>query len=75
MTIITMANDQSISGLLRKAILDSGLPMIRIAEATGIQRASLIRFTRGDQSLRLDVADKLAEFFGLKLKRTKKPKG
>jgi hypothetical protein len=27
----------------------------------------LLRFVRGDQSLRLDMADKLAEYFGLEL--------
>ena len=52
---------------LRQAIAESGLPMLTIATDTGIQRASLIRFARGDQSLRLDVADKLAAYFGLKL--------
>ena len=52
---------------LRQAIADSGLPMLTIATETGIIRASLIRFARGDQSLRLDVADKLAAYFGLKL--------
>ena len=53
--------------VLRRAIRDSGLTMLKIAEDTGIQRASLIRFARGDQSLRLDVADKLAAYFGLSL--------
>ena len=52
---------------LRQAIADSGLPMLTIANETGIQRASLIRFARGDQSLRLDVADQLAEYFGFAL--------
>ncbi len=52
---------------LRRAIHDSELPMLTIASATGINRASLIRFARGDTSLRLDVADKLAAYFGLEL--------
>lgn len=52
---------------LRQAIAESGLPMLTIATETGIERASLIRFARGDQSLRLDIADRLAEYFGLEL--------
>ena len=55
---------------IRKAIEDSGLTLYQIAADTGVQRASLIRFCRGDQSLRLDVADKLAEYFGLELNST-----
>ena len=43
------------------------------ADAT---RASIMRFVRGDQSLRLDMADKLAAYFGLVLTHlNKKPKG
>lgn len=53
--------------VLRQAIADSGLPMLTISTDTGIERASLIRFARGDQSLRLDIADRLAEYLGLEL--------
>lgn len=60
--------------VLRRAIHESGLTMLKIAEDTGIQRASLIRFARGDQSLRLDVADKLAAYFGLRLIRPERQK-
>jgi plasmid maintenance system antidote protein VapI len=70
-----MATGKSMTEVLRRAIRDSGLPMIRIAEDTDIQRASLIRFARGDQSLRLDVADKLAAYFGLSLTRIKESRG
>jgi plasmid maintenance system antidote protein VapI len=73
--IITMATGASMTEVLRRAIRESRLPLLRIAEDTGVQRASLIRFARGDQSLRLDVADKLAAYFGLRLTKTKRPKG
>jgi len=53
--------------VLRQAILDSGLPLLRIAQDTGIERASLSRFVRGMNSLRLDIADRLVEYFGLTL--------
>jgi plasmid maintenance system antidote protein VapI len=52
---------------LRQAIRDSGLPLLRLSQETGVVRASLIRFVRGETSLRLDVADKLAAYFGLAL--------
>lgn len=52
---------------LRQAILDSGMPLLRLAEETGIARASLIRFSRGDTSIRLDIADRLASYFGFRL--------
>ena len=74
MIIITMAAAESMTEVLRRAIRESGLPLLRIAEDTGVQRASLIRFARGDQSLRLDVADKLAAFFGLSLTK-RNPRG
>ena len=52
---------------LRQAIVDSGLPLLRLANETHIARASLIRFVRGDTSIRLDIADRLAVYFGLEL--------
>jgi plasmid maintenance system antidote protein VapI len=42
-----------------------------IEREAGVQRASVMRFLRGEQSLRLDVADRLAAYFGLKLVKTK----
>jgi plasmid maintenance system antidote protein VapI len=62
---------------LRQAIVDSGLPLLRLSKGTGVARASLIRFVRGETSLRLDIADRLAEYFGLELRsvQTRKRKG
>jgi plasmid maintenance system antidote protein VapI len=56
---------------LRQAIVDSGLPLLRLANETHIARASLIRFVRGDTSIRLDIADRLAVYFRLELTPTK----
>ena len=55
---------------LRQAIIESDLPMLTIARKSGVERVSLIRFKRGEQSLRLDCADKLAAHFGLELRPT-----
>jgi plasmid maintenance system antidote protein VapI len=65
---------ESLSERLRRAIVESGEAHIALARATGVQRASIARFVRGDQSLRLDKADALAAYFGLEL-RTAKGKG
>ena len=71
-----MANKrpETMTDTLRQAIRESGLPMLRIAKESGVERVSLIRFARGDQSLRLDIADRLAAYFGLELRSVKRHK-
>ena len=54
--------------LLREALGEAD-SLKSVARATGLQRASLMRFLRGDQSLRLDLADRLAAHFGIESKR------
>jgi plasmid maintenance system antidote protein VapI len=41
--------------------------MLAMAKSTGVERMSLVRFARGERSLRLDMADRLAAYFGLGL--------
>jgi transcriptional regulator with XRE-family HTH domain len=57
----------TITDVLRAAIEQSGLTRYRIAKDTGIDEAGLMRFMRGETSLRLDKADVLAEYLGLTL--------
>ncbi len=52
---------------LKGAIERSGLTRYRIAKDTGIDEAALMRFLRGETSVRLDKADALAEYLGLRL--------
>jgi plasmid maintenance system antidote protein VapI len=59
----------TISDVLRRAIVESGESLNALERATGVVRASLMRFVRGDQSLRLDKADRLAEHFGLEIRK------
>ncbi|HUY32803.1 MAG TPA: helix-turn-helix transcriptional regulator [Pirellulales bacterium] len=47
------------------------VPLLTLATETGVARASLIRFVRGQTSLRLDIADKLATYFNLELAKRK----
>lgn len=59
---------KTMTELLRKALsnVDS---MYAVAKATGVPKASLIRFLRCEQSLRLDIADRLAEYFQIECVR------
>ena len=50
---------------LRCAISQSGESLQSLERLTGVQRRSISRFLRGDQSLRLDIADRLAVHFGI----------
>ena len=55
---------KAMSDLLRKALSEA--ESIRsVAIATGLDPAALGRFLSGRQSLRLDLADKLAAHFGI----------
>ena len=58
---------KTISDVLRRTIIQRNVPLLLLEKETGVQRASIRRFIEGEQSLRLDVADKLAIYFGLEL--------
>jgi plasmid maintenance system antidote protein VapI len=65
-----------VSDLLRRTIAEAvgaGRTNYKALEReTGVTRASIMRFVRGSQSLRLDMADRLAARFGLELAAKKK---
>lgn len=67
-----MAQEHPISDTLRRAIAESGLSFKALERETGVLRQSLMKFARGEQSLRGDFMDRLAVFFGLKLVKRKK---
>ena len=58
-----------ISDALRQTILESGFSYNSLERQTGVARGSIMRFVERRQSLRLDLADRLAEHFGLRLFR------
>jgi len=64
----------TISDTLKSVIRKSRVPYLVLEKATGVQRASISRFLRGTQSLRLDHADALARYYGLVLKPEDKAK-
>jgi plasmid maintenance system antidote protein VapI len=54
--------------LLRSALAEA--PSLREVEReTGVKRQSMMKFLRGEQSLRLDIADQLAAHFGIAVRR------
>jgi hypothetical protein len=57
----------TLTDVLRAAMRDSGLSAYRISKDTGLVVTSIIRFMEGETSLRLDKADVLAEYLGLRL--------
>ena len=57
----------TITTALRRAIVKSEVPYLRLERETGVARRSIVRFVRGERSLRLDMADRLAAYFGLEL--------
>ncbi len=57
---------------LRDAIKEGGVSFKGLERETGVLRQSLMKFARGEQSLRLDAADKLAQFFGIQVTRKAK---
>jgi hypothetical protein len=59
----------TLTEVLRAAIARSGLTCYRIARATGIDGANLGRFLRGELSMTLANADRLAVYLGLHLVR------
>ncbi len=61
-------NMRNISDVLRETIQASGKPLLAIERDTGVHRASISRFLRGQCWLRSDAVDKLAAYFGLELK-------
>jgi len=67
--------ERTMTEALRQAIGKSGMPLQRIEKLTGVKRQSIAKFMRGEQSLRLDLADKLAEHFGIESRATRRRKG
>ena len=59
---------------LQQAVEDSGLTLYRIAKGSSIAYQVLHRFARGERDLTLKTASKLADYFGMRLTRPRRPK-
>ena len=64
------ASGQEVSpliGILKETIRDSGLSLNELSKRTGVDNSQLSRFLRGERIISLTAAEKLVEYFGLKL--------
>ena len=59
---------------LRQAIQDSGLSLYAVAKGSHVAYQVLHRFAKGERDLTLETASRLADFFGMRLTRPKRPK-
>ena len=64
-----MATHKTMTDALKQAVQESGESLYAICKATGLNEDSLSRFMRGRQSLRLDLADRLAAHFGIECRQ------
>lgn len=73
----TRSKPAPISDLLRRTVLravgQGRTSYLALERETGVTRASIRRFVNGERSLRLDMADRLAAYFGLVLRPNQHP--
>ena len=62
-----MAGKQPMTNALKSAIQSSGLTFKALERETGVTRQSLMAFMKGERTLRLDMADRVADYFGLQI--------
>jgi predicted XRE-type DNA-binding protein len=70
---MTVMSTESFSDQLRRAISQSGLSQYAICKATGINKANLSRFMRGETGLEMANTDKIVAMLGLKLEARRRP--
>ncbi|HEY3392413.1 MAG TPA: helix-turn-helix transcriptional regulator [Lacipirellulaceae bacterium] len=64
-------SSKTLTDSLRAAVAESELSFKALERETGVKRQSLMKFMAGEQSLRLDMADKLADYFGMEVIKRK----
>jgi hypothetical protein len=64
----TRAGKSPITEGLQNAIAKSGMTYHAIERATGATRQSIMYFMRGERTLQLNIADRLALYFGLEVR-------
>ena len=69
---VTRTGKLPITEALQNAIAKSGLTYYAIERLTGVKRQSIMYFMRSQRSLRLNIADRLADYFGLEVRPRRK---
>ena len=62
----------SLTAQLRNAIKNSGASLYRIAKDSGVPHPVVHRFAHGERKSSWTQADKLAEYFGMRLTRPRR---
>jgi plasmid maintenance system antidote protein VapI len=62
----------SITAQLRDAIKTSSATLYRIAKDSGVSYSVVHRFTNEQRQIKMDAADKLADYFGMKLTKPRR---
>jgi len=73
--VMAMNSKPTLTELLRTAMAASGRTVRQIARDTGLNHGSLLRFRCGRQSLRLDLAERLAAYFEIESRPVRRRKG
>lgn len=66
-----MPKSLSFTDQIRQAVLNSEMTRYQIAQKTGIDKASLLRFVNGERGLSLAAIDILAELLGFEVRQKK----
>ena len=70
-----MSKEVSLADHIRAAAQESGMSVYQIAKETGLDQSALNRFLNGTRdNVRLDVANRLFEFFELRVVRPRRRK-
>ncbi len=64
----------SLSEQLRQAIQSSGRTIYAVSKESGVPYPVVYRFLKGERTITLVTADKLADYFGLELRPREKQK-
>jgi plasmid maintenance system antidote protein VapI len=70
-----MAKGDTVSESLRKAIIDSGETLYRVAKDSGVSYPTVHRFVRHQRPISLEAVDRLCTYLGLRLSPMNTKKG
>jgi len=61
----------TVSEIIRSALKNSEISRYQIAQETRVQEATLSRFVNGERGLSMSAIDRLADYFGYRLVKSK----
>lgn len=67
--VLDMSRSKTLPDIIRNAVKRDGRTLYRLALDSGVNKAVLGRFMRGERDMNLRTADKVCRALGLKLKK------